>query len=93
MALSTGITILPVVSSTPYLEVGTTLPQPTETSAWQKLRLVDATDRPVLVEDTRVGETDPGFWVLRALQRCGLAWNVRTPEALPRRPNLMALDR
>jgi fatty-acid desaturase len=39
------------------------------------------------------GETDLGFWVLRALQRCGLVWNVRTPEALPRRPNLIALDR
>jgi fatty-acid desaturase len=39
------------------------------------------------------GETDPGFWVLRALQRCGLVWNVRTPEALPRRPNLIALNR
>ena len=39
----------------------------------------------------RAGETDPGWWVLMALARLGLVWGVKTPEALPRRPNLVAL--
>ena len=38
------------------------------------------------------GEADPGWWVLRALRRLGLVWNLRTPETLPHRPNLRALD-
>ena len=38
------------------------------------------------------GERDPGWWVLMALARVGLAWNVKTPDALPHRPNLVALD-
>jgi fatty-acid desaturase len=37
------------------------------------------------------GETDPGWWVLTAMQRLGLVWNVKTPEMLPPRPNLVAL--
>jgi len=37
------------------------------------------------------GETDPGWWVLLALQRLGLVWNVKTPEMLPHRPNLVAI--
>jgi stearoyl-CoA desaturase (delta-9 desaturase) len=37
------------------------------------------------------GETDPGWWVLLALRRVGLVWNVKTPEMLPYRPNLVAL--
>lgn len=38
-------------------------------------------------------EWDPGWWVLKALQHCGLAWNLRLPEDLPHRPELVAIDR
>jgi len=34
------------------------------------------------------GETDPGWWVLRALMAMGLVWNAKTPETLPPRSNL-----
>jgi fatty-acid desaturase len=34
------------------------------------------------------GELDPGWWVLLALERLGLVWNVHTPADLPARPNL-----
>ena len=37
------------------------------------------------------GETDPGWWVLLGLRRLGLVWNIKTPELLPTRPNLIAL--
>ena len=37
------------------------------------------------------GETDPGWWVLRALMAVGLVWNAKTPQTLPARPNLVAL--
>jgi fatty-acid desaturase len=37
------------------------------------------------------GEWDPGWWVLRALAHAGLVSNLRTPEDLPHRPNLVAL--
>jgi stearoyl-CoA desaturase (delta-9 desaturase) len=37
------------------------------------------------------GQADPGWWVLMALQRVGLVWNIRTPEDLPSRPQLVAL--
>lgn len=36
----------------------------------------------------KAGETDPGWWVLLALERLGLASNLKTPEVLPSRPNL-----
>jgi fatty-acid desaturase len=39
----------------------------------------------------RRGEIDPGWWVLVALERVGLVWGVKTPETLPRRPNLVPL--
>lgn len=39
------------------------------------------------------GETDPGWWVLKGLERLRLVWNIKTPEALPYRPNLVALAR
>jgi fatty-acid desaturase len=39
----------------------------------------------------RKGETDPGWWVLMALARVGLVWNVKTPEMLPPRANLVPL--
>lgn len=37
------------------------------------------------------GETDPGWWVICGLEAIGLAWNVKTPELLPVRPNLVPL--
>jgi stearoyl-CoA desaturase (delta-9 desaturase) len=37
------------------------------------------------------GEVDPGWWVLCGLKRLGLVWNVKTPEMLPHRPNLVPL--
>ena len=39
------------------------------------------------------GETDPGWWVLTALRRIGLVWNVKTPDVLPHRANLVPLTR
>jgi fatty-acid desaturase len=39
----------------------------------------------------RPGETDPGWWVLVLLSRLGLVWNLKTPDTLPPRPNLVAL--
>jgi fatty-acid desaturase len=37
------------------------------------------------------GEADPGWWVLLGLRQVGLVWNVKTPELLPQRPNLVPL--
>ena len=37
------------------------------------------------------GEWDPGWWTLRALQRVGLAWDLKLPEDLPHRPELVSL--
>jgi fatty-acid desaturase len=37
------------------------------------------------------GEVDPGWWVLCGLKRLGWVWNVKTPEMLPHRPNLVPL--
>jgi stearoyl-CoA desaturase (delta-9 desaturase) len=37
------------------------------------------------------GEADPGWWILRALESIGLVRNVKTPEMLPHRPNLVPL--
>ena len=37
------------------------------------------------------GELDPGWWVLMTLKRFGLAWNVKTPEMLPARPQLVRI--
>jgi len=39
------------------------------------------------------GESDPGWWVLLTLARLGLVGNIKTPDALPPRPNLVALAR
>ena len=38
------------------------------------------------------GEWDPGWWVLRALQHLRLVWGLKTPDKLPHRLNLFALD-
>jgi fatty-acid desaturase len=40
----------------------------------------------------RAGEWDPGWWVLLALKRAKLVWDLKTPEDLPQRPNLMPLN-
>ena len=37
-------------------------------------------------------EWDPGWWVLCALERLGLVWDIKTPSMLPHRPNLIALN-
>ena len=37
------------------------------------------------------GEADPGWWVLRGLERLGLVWGLKTPGMLPFRANLVAL--
>lgn len=39
----------------------------------------------------REGEWDPGWWLLILLQRLGLVWNLRLPEDLAPRPELVAL--
>lgn len=33
-------------------------------------------------------QLDPGWWLLKLLERAGLVWNLVTPEQLPRRPEL-----
>jgi stearoyl-CoA desaturase (delta-9 desaturase) len=38
------------------------------------------------------GEWDPGWWALMLLRRCGLVWNLRLPEQLPPRPELVPLE-
>jgi stearoyl-CoA desaturase (delta-9 desaturase) len=38
------------------------------------------------------GEWDPGWWALMLLRRCGLVWNLRLPEQLAPRPELVALE-
>lgn len=38
----------------------------------------------------RDGEWDPGWWVLVALRRAGLAWDLREPHHLPPRAELVA---
>jgi fatty-acid desaturase len=37
------------------------------------------------------GETDPGWRVLQVMERFGLVWNLKTPDMLPPRPNLVRL--
>jgi fatty-acid desaturase len=38
------------------------------------------------------GEWDPGWWVLCAAKRVGLAWNLRTPENLPHRAEVIRMQ-
>jgi fatty-acid desaturase len=39
----------------------------------------------------RPRELDPGWWVLMLLALLGLAWNIKTPNMLHFRPNLVPL--
>ncbi len=39
------------------------------------------------------GEWDPGWWMLRALQVSGLAWDIKLPPDLPIRPEVHLADR
>ncbi len=34
------------------------------------------------------GQADPGWWLIKALERLGLAWDVKTPDILEPRPGL-----
>ncbi len=38
-------------------------------------------------------ELDLGWWVLRGMQMCGWAWNMKTPATLPSRPSLQSLSK
>lgn len=38
------------------------------------------------------GEWDPGWWVLGALRRAGLVWDIKLPADLPARPELRLID-
>lgn len=38
------------------------------------------------------GEWDPGWWALVLLRRAGLVWNLRLPEHLPARAELVSLE-
>jgi stearoyl-CoA desaturase (delta-9 desaturase) len=40
----------------------------------------------------KAGQHDPGWWVIRCLRACGLAWDVKEPGDLPPRPDLARLD-
>jgi stearoyl-CoA desaturase (delta-9 desaturase) len=37
------------------------------------------------------GEWDPGWWTLKLLRRCGLAWDFRLPADLPHRAELVPI--
>lgn len=40
----------------------------------------------------RAGEWDPGWWVLTALRRLRLVWDVKLPADLPSRPELVIVE-
>jgi len=37
-------------------------------------------------------ETDPGWWVLKALEKIGLVWNIQLPEDLLEREELKVMS-
>jgi stearoyl-CoA desaturase (delta-9 desaturase) len=41
----------------------------------------------------RPGEIDLGWWLIRSFEALGLAWKIRTPETMPHRSALHALER
>ncbi|MFN3580005.1 MAG: acyl-CoA desaturase [Pseudomonas sp.] len=40
----------------------------------------------------RQGQTDPGWWVLKTLHNLGLVWEIKLPQDLPHRPELVAME-
>lgn len=38
------------------------------------------------------GEIDPGWWVLRAFEELGLVWDIKLPDDLPKRNELVTLE-
>jgi stearoyl-CoA desaturase (delta-9 desaturase) len=40
----------------------------------------------------KADQTDPGWWVLQTLQKIGLVWDIKTPDHLPPRPELVCLN-
>ena len=38
------------------------------------------------------GQADPGWWFILALKALGLAWDIQTPETLPRRREVLRLS-
>ena len=38
------------------------------------------------------GQIDLGWWLIRTFEALGLAWNVRTPDNLPPRPEVRRLS-
>lgn len=38
----------------------------------------------------KTSQTDPGWWVLKLLEKMGLVWNLKTPKDLPARSELIA---
>ncbi|MCC6918053.1 MAG: acyl-CoA desaturase [Alphaproteobacteria bacterium] len=39
------------------------------------------------------GQADPGFWLIKGFEAVGLAWDIRLPEHLPHRLQLLHLNR
>lgn len=40
----------------------------------------------------RANQSDPGWWMLRVLNSIGLVWNMKLPQDLPARPELVAIN-
>jgi fatty-acid desaturase len=40
----------------------------------------------------RPGQHDPGWWAIRLLRACGLAWDIKEPRDLPERPDRVPLN-
>ncbi len=38
------------------------------------------------------GQPDPGWWLIKGLERLGLAWNIVTPQTMPERAELIRLQ-
>jgi stearoyl-CoA desaturase (delta-9 desaturase) len=40
----------------------------------------------------RANQADPGWWVLKLLARVGLVWDLKCPQDLPPRSELISVD-